>query len=384
MADLKQEFQTSILPVVVTFIVYNVIGFLGNMTVLYIYGFRYPKTRFRYLVIALSFVDFTSCCSTVPMETVSVWFWFEAPSELLCKAKNFSVQFTGLSAMYMLFVTAVCKYRTICRPFGTQMSKVSIIILCGCGLVGSLMCASPAAILWGVNNYTVTDGNHSEDILVCEVQTQYHRTKYPELYRHLLSAYDLFLVATILLYVFVARATITHVMHMKKLQRKHEGLLITRSCSVTSSSQTMFTTETIIEPEKSQSGSDLKTSPTGSRRQTTMRRQNSLTTERMERRTSLITTVNNSRPTLRTTPIQVRKVVIMVVIAGTFSMTFLLALAFGYVFALRNFHDYSSTKELLLLFCFYRFYFINYAMNPVVYFCLDLTYRKELIKLLTG
>ena len=146
----------------------------------------------------------------------------------------------------------------------------------------------------------------------------------------------------------------------------------------------MFTTETIIEPEKSQSGSDLKTSPTESRRLTTMRRQNSLTTERMERRTSLITTFNNSRPRLRTTPIQVRKVVIMVVIAGTFSMTFLLALAFGYVFALRNFHDYSSTKELILLFCFYRFYFINYAMNPVVYFCLDLTYRKEVIKLLTG
>ena len=79
-------------------------------------------------------------------------------------------------------------------------------------------------------------------------------------------------------------------------------------------------------------------------------------------------------------PAQIRKVVIMVIISGTFSVTFIVALAFGYVFALRNFKDYSSTSDIVLMFSFYRFYFINYAINPVIYFSLDRYFRREVMK----
>ena len=337
------------------------------MSVIYIYGFRYPKTLFRYLVLALSFVDFTSCCSTVPMETVSTWFWFDAPSVGLCKAKNFFVQFTGLSAMYMLFVTAVCKYRHICKPFGKRIRPTTVIILSGCGIFGSLVCATPAAILWGINNHTIPIGNVSQLTLVCEVQSEYHHTLYPALYRHLLSAYDVFLLATIVLYIFVARAAVMHVLLMKKLQKAPDGLSMSRKCSVTVNSQILYVADNILQSDTIQNGRVFR-----------IRRQSSLTA----RRQNSITTVTISRPNRRIRPIQIRKVIIMVIIAGTFSVTCLMALAFGYVFAIRNIEEYSSVGELVLLFCCYRFYFINYAMNPVVYFCLDLTYRKKVIKLL--
>lgn len=78
---------------------------------------------------------------------------------------------------------------------------------------------------------------------------------------------------------------------------------------------------------------------------------------------------------------QIRTVVIMVILAGTFSITFLMGLSFGYVFALRNFDDYSSLSEIVALFTCYRLYFLNYALNPVVYFALDRQFRAEVIKI---
>ena len=370
MGSFSDEFQETILPVVVCFMIYNIVGFVENSTVLFVYGFRYPRNRFRSLVIALALVDITSCCSTVPMETVSTWFWFDSPSTVLCKVKNFFVQFTGLSAMYMLFVTAVCKYRKICKPFGRQLNNKWIIVLSSCGVFGSFVCAIPAAILWGINSHNVTFNNKTEAVQVCEVLTQFHGQKYPELYRHLLSAYDIFLLGTIVLYIFVARATILHVRKIKKMQKSPGGLCISKSCSVTFNSSYMYRSRDTGTP--TENSQDLTTDNTvDTERQTTLR-------EAISTKLRVTTRYSRSYPG----PISVRRVLIMVVIAGTFSITFLMSLTFGYVFAIRNYGDYGSVSELVILFVCYRFYFINYAMNSVVYFALDTCFRREVLKLI--
>ena len=232
MGNFGEEFQATVTPVVVAFIIYNIIGVVGNILVIFVYGLRYPKNHFRCLVLALSFVDLTSCFTTVPMETVSTWYWFNAPSRVLCKAKNFSVQFTGLSAMYMLFVTALYKYRQICKPFKIQITQKLIIILCCIGIFASFSCAVPAAVIWDINNHTITVNNVSEFAMICEVHRDYHETLIPSMYRHLLSVYDIFLLATIVLYVFVAKTTFVH---FRKMKSSHKPSL-KQSCSATSNS----------------------------------------------------------------------------------------------------------------------------------------------------
>lgn len=67
----------------------------------------------------------------------------------------------------------------------------------------------------------------------------------------------------------------------------------------------------------------------------------------------------------------------MVILSGTFAVTFLLGQVFGYTFAIRGFKDFGSLYELRLLFTFDRLYFLNYAINPVVYFALDRHFRTE-------
>ena len=367
MGNFGEEFQVTITPVVVLFIIYNIVGVVGNISVIFVYGLRYPKNHFRCLVLALSFVDLTSCLTTVPMETVSTWYWFNAPSRVLCKAKNFSVQLTGLSAMYMLFVTAVYKYRHICKPLEWQLTQRKIIILCCLGIFGSFLCAVPAAIIWDINNHTISVNNMSEFAMICEVHQDHQDTWIPSSYRHLLSVYDIFLLATIVLYVFVAKATIVHVRKMKA--RAKTALKL--SCSANSVSSADRTESGGTSSETTVSIEDNHQDAANN---------NSVSAEKI--RTMLPGRATPSSPNNRPKPINIRKVLIMVIIAGTFSVTFLMALTFGYVFAMRDYEDYSSVTEIIVLFCCYRFYFINYALNPVIYFSLDKCFRKEVIKLL--
>ena len=354
MASIIETFQETILPVVVMFIVYDIVGLVGNIVVLYIYKFRYPKNRFRCLVLWLSIIDLTSCCSTVPMETVSTWLWFEAPSRYLCKAKNVFVQFTALSAMFMLFVTAVYKNRQICHPFGKQPTESVLMISCFCGIVMSLIFATPAAILWDVNNHTVSYGNVTEHVDKCEVHVSFQKTVYPSLYRHFLSAYSIFLVATVILYIFVAKATIKHYRRMKQrsIPNVYDNPVFSveiSKCEEAENSKNEKSKDHIATPVDvpGNASSNTKTGKT------------------------------------QLTPRRIRKVAIMVIIAGAFSMTFLVALAFGYIFAVRDFGDFSSMGDIVMLFCCYRFYFINYSLNPLVYFILDSKFRKHVKTLLS-
>ena len=363
MAELNDDFHEVNVPIAF-FIGCNFFGFLGNVLVLFIYGFHYPKTRFRTVVLALSIVDFTSCCTTVPLETVSTWYWFDAPSRGICKAKNFFVQFIGLSAMYMLFVAAVYKYRQICKPFARQVSQKIIIIVSLCGIFFSCLCAVPAAILWDINNHTVTIDNRTGFARICEVHEDYHGTQYPVIYRHLLSIYNIFLLTTIVLYVFVLRKTCIHYQKMTKKSRAHP------TCSLSSSKGT--TTALVYD----NTDHDLhdNTARSGNDTQAINLADAGTTHERLA-----ICRTDTGTET-HTRPIQIKKVLIMVIIAGIFSVTFIMALTFGYIFALRDYQDYSSLGEMVMFFGCYRFYFINYALNPIVYFSLDTQFRKNVIK----
>ena len=361
MTAIGETFQEIIFPVVVTFVVYDVVGFVGNLAVLYIYTFRYQKNRFRCLVLWLSIIDFTSCCSTVPMEAVSTWLWFNAPSRILCKAKNFAVQFTVQSAIYMLFVTAVYKYRQICHPFKKQATQRIISISCIGGIVMSLILAIPAAILWDINNYTFTSDNVTEHVSICEVQFKYHYTIYPALYRHFLSAFSIFLLATVILYIFVAKTTIRHFRSLRRrdTQATHDTQVIS------------------IDLTKRENKHNAAVNiGNGNRKYCVTALINADDSSTVDKKLHL-----NYAGKSQLTPSRIRKVAIMVVIAGVFSITFFMALAFGYVFAVRDYGDFSSTSDLVVLFCCYRFYFINYSLNPCVYFALDRKFRKEVKRL---
>ena len=369
-----EEYESHVIVVVVLFVIYDILGFIGNSCVLFIFGTRYPKNRFRLLVLALSAVDFTSCCTTVPLETVSTYLYFDPPSRGLCKAKNFFVQLTGLSAMYMLFVTSVYKFRMICQPDKRQLTSRCIIILCCIGIIASLGCAVPAGILWDINNHTLTFDNKTDYARICEVHEQYRDTLWPQIYRHVLSGYNIFLLATIVLYFFVAKKTIAHYRMMKKYRKTVANERLALALKSSNSSSGTSGTNTSSSGTTTTSENLSESTDTNTDTNPTMIKLSISPSNDTTHRTG--TSKNQQRP------IKISKVKMMVIIAGTFSVTFIMALTFGYVFALRDLQDYKSVGEYITLFSCYRFYFINYCMNPVVYFIFDRRFRAEMKKLI--
>ena len=380
MIDQLKEFHSLMIPTIIGFIICNVVGCLGNITVIYVYSLRYPRNHFRFLVLALSIVDFTSCCTTVPMETVSTWLWFDAPSSVLCKTKNFFIQFTGLSAIYMLFVMAFYKYRRICKPLRKQLTQRTLIIVCCLGFGNSLAFATPTIYFWDINSYNITYDNTTEISYVCEVQRSLLDTPFPRIYRHILSAYNICLFATIGLYINIAKTIIKHKRQMEK--RQNGEVIVLDTLSPTKRSKHADVADFDCN---NVTGLDLrpatKTSPS------TSENQNKADIEQLK--VSLSETVKRckvspTRPitavassSSQITSVLIRKVVIMVILSGTFAVTFLLGQVFGYTFAIRGFKDFGSLYELRLLFTFDRLYFLNYAINPVVYFALDRHFRTE-------
>lgn len=349
-----EEFQDHILPVIVFFVILNVVGFLGNILVIFIYSFRYEKNDFRRLVLSLSFVDMISCCTTVPMETASSWFWFRSPSRGLCKMKNFCVQFSATSAIYMLFVTAIYKYLRICRPFGRQVTQKNILILFTIGICVSLVLATPAAVIWDVNGDITTFQQANETTRICEVSKEMGKTAFPIVYRSILSIYDLFVIATIIMYAFVAKKIILHIRRRK--QRMKGGQYEVESTASANDVEKSKATQCTQDSEQETKGAPSQ-KPVAKQRRT-------------------------KRQTSRLSSSQIRKAVIMVVLAGIFSVTFLMGLSFGYVFVVRQYKDFASLGEIVRLFACYRIYFANYALNPIVYLILDSSFRGEVLKVL--
>ena len=355
---LIEEFQEDVLPLVICFAILNVIGFFGNMLVFYIYSFRYRKNDFRIIVLTLCFVDLTSCSTTVPMETVSTWFWFNSPSRGLCKAKNFCVQFSALSAIYMLFVTAIYKYRRICGNSGKHLQQKHIVALFIAGICTSLALAAPAAIIWDINDETNKTGNANETLHthVCEPSIYFRKTVFPYVYRILLSVYALFLIATIVLYAFVAKKIIFHVREQRRRKRTKPMEERSSTLMVDDVNRTDQSTEITQTSETDQRGI-VNNEVNANRRRVNFQR---------------------NKPSSS----QLRTAIIMVIIAGIFSVTFLSGLSFGYLFLGRRHEDYASPARIIGPFVCYRAYFVNYGLNPIVYFLLDRFFRKEVLKLL--
>ena len=229
-----------------------------------------------------------------------------------------------------------------------------------------------------------------EEVFICEVHRAFLETPYPRLYNHLLSVYNIFLVTTIVLYVFIAKTTILHVRDMRKLFKEHANALI--SISVPNKSQhinssdikesAFVSEETVstsaVDIEYSESVGDNGVTRNGhaatGETQCEFEEENDNNSRLEANKTSPYTQYQKQE-------IPVRKVTIMAILSGTFAVTFLLAQVFGYSFAIRGFSDYSSLSELRLFFFWYRLYFINYCLNLFVYFALDRQFRREVINI---
>ncbi|XP_045198702.2 uncharacterized protein LOC123553015 [Mercenaria mercenaria] len=180
--DLNNAFTMDVLPVTVFISVEAFIGFFGNITILLVYSRRYRRINFRYFVLALALVDLTSCCTTLPGEVISQLNWYDYQYGWICKVKTFLNIYTALGSASVLLVLAIDRYRKICHPCDWQIRCPVAFRLCGCCLMVSALMSIPALILYGKQTNSFEHEGNNSTVSVCEISGEYAGTIYPLIY----------------------------------------------------------------------------------------------------------------------------------------------------------------------------------------------------------
>lgn len=89
---------------------------------IFFYLFRIKERFERYFIPLLAIVDLVECFVSCPFYIMDNTFYFNHPSDIVCKILTFLQAFmTGLSG-HILLVICIQRYLLVCRPFGPKMT----------------------------------------------------------------------------------------------------------------------------------------------------------------------------------------------------------------------------------------------------------------------
>ena len=383
--ELNEEMRSTVMPVTAFVGLETVFGFFGNLMILYVFLFHYKKCNFKYFVLCLSFVDTTSTLTTMPGEIVTQTFWFVYPVPLVCKIKSFFNVFTVCGSAFGLLIIAVDRFRKICRPLQWQIKPKMVIILIFVQFAISFVVALPVAFFWGTNSYQTTYKGYNITVTVCEKDAKYKYTNYPLEYT---IATEVFVILAMLimfvLYVFVCRqllrvkpmsnsATLDRNRSLRGSVTIHSGGLTSDDDTTTNCSghkDDLTTSNTLSEP---QSNATLE------KRKAALALTLASSKSVPKNLKGLEDTTTSGKKTTgkkRLRRIR-RKTLIMFILTAVFIFTTVLYLTLLNLIA-NNVLQTLTKAQKSVYFFFFRLYFINHVINPILYGALDPQFRRIL------
>ena len=375
---LNDEMRLTVFPVTVFVGIEAVFGFCGNLLILYVFLFHYHKCNFKYFVLCLSFIDTTSTLTTLPGEMVTQTFWYVYPVPLVCKIKSFFNMFTVCGCAFGLLVIAIDRYRKVCRPLAWQIKPKVAMILIFVQLTISFIIAIPVPFFWGTHSFQKEYQGRNIMVTVCEIDAKFKQTDYPLKYS-IVTETTLAIVMFILfiLYIFVVR---------KLLQMKPGDKTKGNSQNQRSSGAT-FSGRAISDDDNSGQGqsvelqdtADSTVSRSADEIETDMKTNPEMSSE-VKSAPKMYSTLSAKRAAStrasRRTKIR-RKTLIMFILTAAFIFTTVLYLTLLSFIAKGVLESLTSAQKSVYFF-FFRLYFINHVINPILYGILDPKFRRVL------
>ncbi|KAK3102839.1 hypothetical protein FSP39_014332 [Pinctada imbricata] len=100
------------------------IGFLGNLIVLVVYKTRMRDSHGRYFIPYLAIADLSATFVTSSFMILMDYTEGIFPSDQLCKALQFLNWSTTQASVFLLFVIAVHRYLSVCRPLDLRITRM--------------------------------------------------------------------------------------------------------------------------------------------------------------------------------------------------------------------------------------------------------------------
>lgn len=425
--ELNNEFTDTVFPVTIFVGLEVVFGFFGNVLVLYVFLFRYHVCNFRYFVLCLAFIDITSTLTTMPGEMVTHLYWYVYPYAEVCKVKSFFNMFTVCAEAFCLLTIAIDRYRKVCRPFGWQIKPKLAILICLVIYIISAILASPVPFLWGISYQNKLYKGVNVTTTICEKDGKYKETKRPIQYSITMEVVlSVIVVIIFVLYVLVAR-TLLRKKRNRRLSGKFSDVTTSSSNPVGSSSNVIkmnavsgisehsssiykkgktegisqsrghkqFSTEAMSsKTEKASSSLNIWQTvppakytdsdiPTDESRGPTSDDETDGARRRFRRPSEHRIQTRSLRSRKKTVKTRVRrKTLIMFLLTLIFMITTVLYLTLlSFIARSDDVLRSMSHSWRAIYFLFFRLYFINHVINPIVYGLLDPHFRMILRKM---
>ncbi|XP_052771275.1 D(1C) dopamine receptor-like [Mya arenaria] len=385
--QLNDEIKRALTPVSVFVGIEAVVGFFGNLFVLYVFIKRYHDCNFRYFVLCLAFLDFISTLTTIPGEILTQQFWYKYPFPIVCKIKSFFNVFTVSGEALCLCIIAVDRYRKICAPFRWQIKPRQALIMCGVIYGAAFIISLPVSFLWGIHHDIRIYNGRNVTVTICEKDAKYADSRHPFEYATSVEVLiGICLIVMLILYILVAKKLILGRSLAQMRQNSRVPMV-----SKTTALQTKFKQPPEISDEVGISTSDVPTGNEKPNKETEMRSMddesepvdvNDVCLTDAETTCEGGTSEERNKKRVRRRRREIarrvrRKTYIMFVLTIIFIVTtilYLTLLAFISGGILNGLNDY----EMAVYFFFFRLVFINHAINPFVYGCLDPQFKQIL------
>lgn len=393
--NLDEHMTRAVLPVSILVAIGSVVGFFGNVMVIYVYMFHYKPCNFRIFVLWLGFVDLLSTMIPMPGEVITQMYWYTYPNVVICKIKSFSNMFTVAAEAMTLLVITIDRYLKACRPLGKQISiKLAKCVVIGIFLI-AVMFSVPVPFFWGIHTENMTYENMEITVTICERDQKFiNRSEQVTYSLSMQGILCLMMLTMSVLCVLIGRTLIMrpkHTVNDSRLRSPEIRVIQASVKEVRNNYDTNITpaeTSTYISPDsdyQSESTSNtrlefLKVKPIadedissnsantssiieGAKYSESQKRTKE---ERHKKRPNVIkiNTTEKRKNRVRS------KTIIMFVLTLTFIVTTVLYLTLlSYITKgiLKTLTDGQKT----IYFFFFRLYFINHVINPIIYGALD-------------
>ena len=123
--ELNNRFAKDLFPNTVGLSVILVIGFLGNILVLFVYSWKMKQNmEARYFIPVLAVFDSLTCAVSCWYLIMDNTYFIHYPWDSLCRSLVFLTGITMTTSVSFLLAIAVQRYLKICRPLGKQMDRL--------------------------------------------------------------------------------------------------------------------------------------------------------------------------------------------------------------------------------------------------------------------
>ena len=231
-------------PLITVTLLLFLIGFLGNLAVIIVYKLRLKRSEGRFFILYLAIADLSAVTVTSLFMMIMDFTEGLFPSDHLCKALQFLNWSTAQTSVFLLFVIAVHRYLSVCKPLELRFTRLWKKVAVGLSASLSYLLGLPLLAFSGRVRLNVKYKESNVTGYICTFNPGINEHGEAIYYNILFVGNLCLLVATTGLYIPVGKIIFL---------RMKNRIVKTRNNSVDLPSRTVEDSQDVVSPSQSES-----------------------------------------------------------------------------------------------------------------------------------